>query len=1396
MTGGAPRAAEATGGWSRAQREFSRLVGDVAALPPVHDAAVALASAADAREARDRSIELSRIVVRVAACFALSARAREAVPLDREDADAVRQLLRRGLTDGQWVGLLRRLAPHPRVREQWPGLARAFASRPFVAALDGLLALRRRESVAHGGAGTLADVEEIVERRAPELALVVSTLTRSLEGAQPSRDDVAISAEAGRWFMLDQGARGDAVSLLALPGRDAVTSSARAAGLVALLSEDDDEPCPYLGLRQFEPEHAGVFFGRDAEARALARRIDASPFVTITGPSGSGKSSLVLAGVAPLTGRRLVALRPGGAPVAALAHALADALDEPEAHAELARQLARVPRAAARAVVTRARERGERLLLVVDQGEELVTLAAQTSRPAFAGALASLASLPGDDVRVVLVVREDFFARVASQGALLAVATRAVEVVVDPGRDALVEMLTRPAALLGYVFDPPEFALRVADELRGSRAPLPLLSFVGERLFDVRDRRQKRITEATFAARGGVAGALTAHAEHALGGLSAGERALAKELLTRLVTPDGTRALVGADELLAGAAGDPRAPRVLARLAAARLVVSSEGPRDEPTYELVHEILISEWPALRDAVARQGARAALRDELSRAAAAWERASRSHDLLLRGEALARLADVGEVHGGALELLAASAGAEARARRARRALVCGGVSALLVTMGVLAVMVARAERATRAAELAERRASAALRRATRAGHVDKADARLAEGRPGEALAFLRAAYEHAARDRDDPAVTALSARILRLTLEGAAARVLPDVDGVTSLSLRRGVAVLARGARVTRWDLASGVVAETEQPEQVAAARLERDGSVARLHVSGRLAGEPRGPRGAPARAWFGEGARLLAFSRSASVVAGRAPHATVEVAVRTTPRAGCVGAAHAAFAVGGALTRVAGGVATAALELELDVIDVACADDGSTLVAGADRVTRLHDGARIVSSVTSDAAIARVALSADGARLAVATVDGVVTVRDRAGAVVARLSGPRAPVALAVDAADVVVAGAGEARALRVGLGPTEVDAHRDAVLGIAPLPSGAVVTWSRDKTLATVAASGAVTALSSHGAAVTTATVGAAWAVSGARDREAKVVELASGARVATLDRHDGYVSATALSEATGRFATGAVDRRVRIASLRGGGAAVSPPLSGAPFAMVFSRDGERLGALLDDGAAVVLSRDAATDAVLPAPTGVAEAHAVSSSAGLLLFGGDDGRAWLLDVAGARALPVPPPVGAAVSAASLSPGGRKIALGDVDGVVHVAEVGARAWALVTPHGAPVAALALSPGDDKLGSAGDDGVIRLVELASGRLLGAWRATGRVRALAFSADGARLHAAAGSSLVTVSAAPDLDVSSAFVRSGRASNQRVCDDGARVVAVLPYPPDDAATARCAPR
>jgi WD40 repeat protein/serine/threonine protein kinase len=400
---------------------------------------------------------------------------------------------------------------------------------------------------------------------------------------------------------------------------------------------------PFAGLAAFQEADVGRFFGRDRDIEHVVAELRSRPLVTVAGPSGTGKSSLVRAGVIPALKRSgegwdAHIVRPGREPLAALAGIIAqlDSWPASASHTPIDRLRAEPGYLGAR-LRAYATSKRRHIALFVDQLEELYTLGLPPAERAdFLACLAAVADDAASPLRVLMCMRSDFLDRLTEDRRLGTEITRGLILLAAMDRDGMREALLRPVEATEHRF---ESALvdRMIDAVAATRGALPLLQFTAAHLWECRDRDRRLLTEASYEQLGGVAGALATHADTVLAAMSATQQALARSVLERLVTPERTRAVVSVAELHA-LRGDPGVvDGVLQHLTAMRLVVIERGSDGaDPTVELVHESLIDRWPTLARWLDDNQDDAAIVARLRAAARDWERSGLATGLLWTGD----------------------------------------------------------------------------------------------------------------------------------------------------------------------------------------------------------------------------------------------------------------------------------------------------------------------------------------------------------------------------------------------------------------------------------------------------------------------------------------------------------------------------------------------------------------------------------------------------------------------------------------------------------------------------------------------------------------------------------------------------------------------------------------
>lgn len=418
-----------------------------------------------------------------------------------------------------------------------------------------------------------------------------------------------------------------------------------------------DAACPYRGLQAFREADAPFFFGREVFTGRLLDAISAKPMVGVIGPSGSGKSSVVFAGMLPKLraagaggsagdGWTVLKLRPGAEPFHALAGVVVPLLEGEISETARLVETRRMAEALLdgtlrlRHAIERAREKRDaplRLLFVVDQFEELYTLCpdARVQR-AFQDLLfETVHAVNGAaPVKLALTLRADFMGHALAYRPF-ADAVQDHNVVLGPmNHEELARAIAKPAELQGRAFES-GLVERIIDDVGEEAGSLPLLEFALTELWE--GQQAGWLTHEAYEAIGRVDGAVALHADTIIASLDAPTRQLARQVFVQLVRPgegtEDTRRVAHREEL--GEDGWT----LVRRLADARLVITDRDERGRETAEVVHEALIRTWGRLAEWMGEDRRFRRWQERLRFSIAQWERAGRDEGALLRGLPLA-------------------------------------------------------------------------------------------------------------------------------------------------------------------------------------------------------------------------------------------------------------------------------------------------------------------------------------------------------------------------------------------------------------------------------------------------------------------------------------------------------------------------------------------------------------------------------------------------------------------------------------------------------------------------------------------------------------------------------------------------------------------------------------
>lgn len=620
------------------------------------------------------------------------------------------------------------------------------------------------------------------------------------------------------------------------------------------LTHDADIVNPYKGLRAFQQADSHDFFGRDALiSRILGRLVeknDSANFLAVIGPSGSGKSSVIKAGVLPKIQQGIldeskrwynIEMVPGTHPLEELEVALLGIASQ--SMPDLLSQLNENERGLIRVVKRLLPSEENHLIILIDQFEELFTLVSdEDQRQKFLDIIIATVADARSRIKIIITMRADFYDKPLLYPALGEMIRKRTELVLPLSNEELTQAIVAPAHRVGIQLEK-GLVEAIIKDVRQQPGALPLLQYALTELFE--HRQNRFMTLNAYQNIGGTSGALAKRAEERYTQLDDDKRDTVRQLFMRLVTlgdgTEDTRRRVLRDELASITSQQNYMDEIIEDFGRYRLLTLDRDPTTRsPTVEVAHEALIRQWERLRNWLDenREGLR--LQRRLTVATDEWFTANCDRSFLARGARLQQFEDLAKSHEFAqnkreVEYLEASVAArqafeatekervereqrlEQQARNRLQALA--GVMSIAAIIGIILAIIAILQSqaaieaqgvAENALMVAEENAQQARRNAAEASSLAlAANARnaFAEGDPQ--LALILAIEAHKAYDVD----TAEVMRVLASTAysEGPRYRFEAHENSVISTTFSTDGRYVASGGldgQLILWDVQTG------------------------------------------------------------------------------------------------------------------------------------------------------------------------------------------------------------------------------------------------------------------------------------------------------------------------------------------------------------------------------------------------------------------------------------------------------------------------------------------------------------------------------------------------------------------------------------------------------------
>jgi WD40 repeat protein/energy-coupling factor transporter ATP-binding protein EcfA2 len=1126
--------------------------------------------------------------------------------------------------------------------------------------------------------------------------------------------------------------------------------------------------CPYRGLDAFREEDSAFFFGRgtaDDDATPigqLVRKVREHPFVVIVGRSGSGKSSLVYAGLVPSLRREAIrswnvlSLRPGPEPLRALAAAFNPRAENEGAAAyaakiseEADKLRSHEPALLSHMVVQelqQAEGQPDRLLLYIDQWEELYAQAPSGSTERLARndrdvnlfidlLLHAARSAP---VTVVATVRADFYDPLIGHPEIRSLLPAQQVLLGSMPRSELEHTIVEPAKKVGLAFDPPNLVQRILDEAGEDEGMLPLLQYALKETWALREGRL--MSAESYARSGGVQEAIRLTAERTFETLSAEDQQAARQLFLRLVTPgegkEDTRAravmpVESAQRKIVEQFAGPRT----------RLLVTGWDRATRPTVEVAHEALIRRWPRLRGWIDANREKLRSRAAIRQAQTDWEQTGRREDMLLPSgfqleRARALLADSGDITVDDIQEFISLSLTREQTERQQREQALARDEERVAEIKTAQVRTARLQRIARLAIAA---VGAVLLVAGGIVGMQQADK----------------ARQLAKQDAQNAALKNVLDR-RQLELDHARANILADLAG-TQLRRSQFVSSLRLAALGTRIDLTlpSSAIATSPAAAELAAGVSQSNW---RFVLSGHNAivfsahFSPDGSRivtasgDKTARLWdTGTGEEIMvlrghedglwsaAFSPDGLRIVTASGDKTARIWDTATGKEITVLRGHEGMLSSAAFNPNGSRIVTASEDKTVRIWDTATGKE----------ITVLHGHEGMLSSAV---------FNPDGSRIVTASEDKTVRIWDAAtGKELTVLRGHEGFVSSAAfspDGSRIVTAS--EDKTARIwdaatGKELTVLRSHEDIVWSAAFSPDGSrVVTASHDDTtrIWDVPTGKEVAVLRGHGNGVRSAVFSpdGSRIVTASYDKTARIWDAPTGAEITLLRGHEATVSSAAFNLDNSRIVTASYDKTARIwDAATGKEVTVLRGHEATVWSAAFSPDGSRIVTASEDKTARIWNTATGKEVtVLRGHEGSVSSAAFSPDGSRIVTASADKTARIWDAATSKNITMLRGHEGVVWSAAFSPDGSRIVTASYDETARIWDTAnGKEITVLRGHEDMMSSAAFSPDGSRIVTGSFDKTARIWDTTNGKEITVLRGhEGNLPSVAFSPDGSRI------------------------------------------------------------